>query len=324
MTRKTSALGLVLLFAAVTVGAAACAGVRDGEEVAQVPGDAQDIAGSLRYAGQERTYLLHLPPAYDGEDALPLLFVFHGGGGDGEGMVRLTHFSDIADEHGFIAAYPDGIDKNWNDGRPEVNPGVDDVGFISALIDELVDTYGIDTTRVYSTGISNGGMFSYRLACELSDKIAAIAPVAALMGEDLSRRCSPSRPVPVMLVVGTDDPLVPWEGGEIGGDLASRGYAISAAATVSFWVGVDGCTGSPDSEYLPDAAPGDGTMVRREIYGGGRDGTEVVLLAVEGGGHTWPGGWQYMRERTIGLTCRDIDAGEVIWDFFTRFTLSAQ
>jgi polyhydroxybutyrate depolymerase len=322
--RKVSALGTMLLLAALAFNVAACADKQDKGKEAQPLGQAQDITGSLRYAGQERTYLLHLPPAYDGEDALPLLFAFHGGGGDGEGMEKLTHFSDIADEHGFIVVYPDGIDNNWNDGRPEVNPGVDDVGFISALIDELGDVYGIDTSRVYSTGISNGGMFSFRLACELSDKIAAVAPVAALMGVNLSQNCSPSRSVPVMLIMGTDDPLVPWEGGEIGGDLARRGFAISAASTVSFWVEVDGCSYSPALEYLPDTDPGDGTRVRKETYSGGHNGTEVVLLAVEGGGHTWPGGVQYMREKVIGVTSRDIDAGEIIWDFFTGFRLVAQ
>ncbi len=324
MIRKTAAFTLSVVLTALAFTAATCATKQEEGKETQPQGQAQNIEGSLQYADQDRTYLLHLPPAYDGEDALPLLFVFHGGGGDGEGMVKLTHYNDIADERGFAVAYPDGIDNNWNDGRPEVNPGVDDVGFISALIDELADAYGLDTSRVYSTGISNGGMFSFRLACELSDKIAAIAPVAAQMGENLSQHCTPPRPVPVMLIMGTDDPLVPWEGGVIGGDLASRGYAISAASTLSFWIEVDGCSQSPHSEYLPDTDPGDGTRVRRDTYGGGRYGTEVVLLAVEGGGHTWPGGVQYMREEVIGVTSRDIDAGEAIWDFFAGFTLASQ
>ncbi len=257
-------------------------------------------------------------------DALPLLFAFHGGGGDGEGMAKLTHLSDIADERGFVVAYPDGIDKNWNDGRPEVNPGVDDVGFISALIDELTNAYNIDSSRIYSTGISNGGMFSSRLACELADRIAAVAPVAALMGERLSQACSPSRPVPVMMIMGTDDPLVPWEGGKIEAGRIDRGYVLSAADSVSFWVEANGCSQNPVTDYLADVDPGDGTRVRRESYGGGRDGSEVVLLAVEGGGHTWPGGVQYRRVQVIGMTSRDIDAGEVIWDFLARFTLPAR
>ena len=320
--RKTMlVISMVSILAVFSFGAASCGqeGVKtDGTEM---HGQAQDIIGSMQYAGVGRTYLLHLPPAYNGVDALPLLFAFHGGGGEGEGMARVTHLNDIADERDFIVVYPDGINNNWNDGRPEVNPGVDDVGFISALIEELKREYSIDAERVYSTGISNGGMFSFRLACELSDKIAAVAPVAALMGEDLSRTCSPPRPVPVMLIMGTEDPLVPWEGGEIGGDRLERGRAISAPATVSFWVEVDGCTESPVVEYLADTDPGDRTRVRQETYSGGRDGTEVIMLAVEGGGHTWPGGEQYMRERVIGVTSYDIDAGEVIWDFCEKYRL---
>jgi polyhydroxybutyrate depolymerase len=313
----------VLIVAIAALYCISCA--REDRETGgdRTSGVEQDITGSIQHDGVERTYLIHLPPAYDGEKALPLLFAFHGGGGDGEGMPKLTHLNDIADDGGFIVVYPDGINNNWNDGRPEVNPGVDDVGFISALIDELETTYGIDATRVYSTGISNGGMFSLRLACELAEKIAAVAPVAALMGENLSRTCAPARPVPVMFIMGTADPLVPWEGGKIEAGRLDRGYVLSAAGSVSFWVEVNGCSRSPVLDYLPDEDPDDGTKVRRETYGGGHNGTEVVLLAIEGGGHTWPGGMQYRREQVIGLTSRDIDAGEIMWDFFIKFTSPA-
>jgi len=314
---------IAILVLSLLVLPAALAGCgRQGEsDSAGPPDETRDIYRSLQYDGVERSYLLHLPPAYDGEEELPVLFVFHGGSGDGEGMVRVTHISDVADERGFIAVYPDGLNKSWNDGRPEVNPGVDDVGFISALIDELEREYHIDARRVYSTGISNGGMFSLRLACELSDRIAAAAPVAALMGEVLSQTCSPPRPVPVMFVMGNNDPLVPWEGGKVGTARLDRGRVLSAADSVSFWVVADGCSETPVVTYLPDADPGDGTRIRRETYTGGRNGSEVVMLVVEGGGHTWPGGLQYARELVIGATSRDIDAGEVIWEFCEGFQL---
>ena len=316
--RRAAALALALFLVACTLPVASC-GREAGEREPQ--GVARDIHGSLGYAGVERSYLLHLPPSYDGEEELPLLFAFHGGGGDGAGMERLTHLSDVADERGFIVVYPDGIDKGWNDGRPEINPGVDDVGFVSALIDELVSRYRVDAGRVYSTGISNGGFFSFRLACELSEKVAAVAPVAALMGENLSRTCAAPRPVAVMIVMGTEDPFVSWSGGEITAGRTRRGRWLSASDTVSFWVKADACSQSPSVSYDPDRSPHDGTRVRRETYAGGRDGTEVILLAVEGGGHTWPGGLQYLREGAIGKTCRDMDAGEAIWDFLERHRL---
>lgn len=321
MLRKAAALALAFLLIVMVIAAAGCDKQEEGVDGEENAVDARDIPVSLRYDGVKRTYLLHLPPAYNGEDELPVLFVFHGGSGEGEGMARLTHMSEVADERGFIAVYPDGLNRNWNDGRPEVNPGVDDVGFISALIDELEREYHIDARRVYSTGISNGGMFSLRLACELPDKIAAVAPVAALMGEALSQTCSPQRPVPVMFVMGTDDPLVPWEGGKVGTARLDRGRVLSAADSVSFWVAADGCSETPVVTFLPDAAPGDGTRIRRETYAGGRNGSEVVMLVVEGGGHTWPGGEQYARELVIGATNRDIDAGEVIWEFCKGFQI---
>jgi len=321
MFRKAAIPILALLLMVMVFATTACGRQEDGMDGEEQAVNARDISASLQYGGVERTYLLHLPPAYNGEDKLPVLFVFHGGGGEGEGMARLTHLSDVADERGFIAVYPDGLNQTRNDGRPEVNPGVDDVGFISALIDELEREYHIDARRVYSTGISNGGMFSLRLACELSDKIAAVAPVAALMGEVLSQTCSPPRPVPVMFVMGTDDPLVPWEGGKVGTARLDRGRVLSAADSVSFWVTVDGCSEAPVVTNLPDAEPGDGTRIRRETYSGGRNGSEVVMLVVDGGGHTWPGGEQYARELVIGTTSLDIDAGEVIWDFCERFRI---
>ncbi len=323
MFRKVAALALAFLLLAMVIASAACGRQEDGMDGEGKAAGTRDISASLQYDGVERTYLLHLPPSYNGEDELPMVFVFHGGGGGGEGMARVTHMSDVADERGFIAVYPDGIDKNWNDGRPEINPGINDVAFISALIEELKSGYSVDAERIYSTGISNGGMFSLRLACELSDKIAAVAPVAALMGEALSHACTPPRPIPVMFVMGTDDPLVPWEGGDIGTDRVYRGRALSAVDSVSFWVAVDGCSETPVVTELADEDPGDGTRARREVYAGGRDGSEVVMLAVEGGGHTWPGGEQYMREAIIGRTCRDFDAGEAIWGFFDRFTLDS-
>jgi polyhydroxybutyrate depolymerase len=190
---------------------------------------------------------------------------------------------------------------------------VDDVGFLSALIDKLSRDYRIDPKRVYSTGISNGGFMSQRLACDLADKIAAIAVVAATMGRDLAGRCKPSRPVSVLLIQGTEDPLVPYEGGRV--QVPGGGAIISAPEAVKKWVGLDGCNGQPKRDSLPDSA-NDETRTRRESYGGCREGTAVVFLAVEGGGHTWPGGPQYLPVRRIGRASRDFNASELIWEFF--------
>lgn len=244
-------------------------------------------------------------------------------------MVKLTlgGFDKLSDKKGFVAVYPDGIGKNWNDGRKGEETGyrahkesIDDVGFISALIDALIKKLNIDPRRVYVTGISNGAIMSYRLACELTEKIAAVAPVAGSIPQNLYPSCSPSRPISVLAINNVNDPLVPFAGGDITGPFGFKklGKVLSTPETIRFWVNHDKCSSSPVVTYEPDKDPKDGTRVRKEVYRNGKDGTEVVLYAIEGGGHTWPGGWQYLPERTIGKTSRDIDANEVIWDFFEK------
>ena len=275
-----------------------------------------DRTCQVNVGGVDRTYRVHIPPSYEGGTPIPLIVAFHGGGGTGEGMERLTHMNDISDSGGFIAVYPDGVNKNWNDGRPQINPDVDDVAFVRSMLERLESDYSIDTKRVYATGISNGGFMSYRLAFDLDGTFAAIAPVGALMTEQLYARPPPAGPVSVLLIEGIDDPFVPWAGGDISTGRLKRGTVVSTGVTIDYWVKAGGCVTPPAVTEMTDAEPDDGTRVREELYSGGREGTEVELLAVEGGGHTWPGGLQYLRERTIGKTCRDIDASRVIWDFF--------
>jgi polyhydroxybutyrate depolymerase len=161
---------------------------------------------------------------------------------------------------------------------------------------------------------------SYRLAFDLSGRFAAIASVGAPLSEQLYARPPPASPVSVLLIHGTDDPLCPWCGGYVSFGSRYRGRVVSVEATIDYWVAAEGCSTTPVTKDLPDADPHDGTRVHEEVYGGGREGTEVELLAIEGGGHTWPGGIQYLRERTIGITCRDIDASQVIWEFFKKHT----
>ncbi|HUJ70694.1 MAG TPA: PHB depolymerase family esterase, partial [Verrucomicrobiae bacterium] len=175
---------------------------------------------SLKTGGRDRVYSLHLPPAYDGKHLLPLVIVLHGGGGNAEGAIRMTGFNQKADKEGFVVVYPNGSGRlktrllTWNSGNCcgyALDSGVDDVGFIRALIDELKKTRAVDPQRVYATGISNGGMMTYRLACELSDKIAAIAPVAGALNLE---NCQPTRPVSVIIFHGTADEHVLYNGGE--------------------------------------------------------------------------------------------------------------
>ncbi len=279
---------------------------------------AGDSSSALSVGGQSRTYDLHVPPAYDGKAPLPLVLALHGGGGTGKGMPGLTHLSALADRKGFIVVYPDGIQRRWADGRGTTvadRNGIDDVGFLAALVAKLASELAVDPHRVYATGISNGGFMSQRLACELSGTIAAVAVVAATMGEALAARCEPTRPVPLLLIHGTKDPLVPWDGGQV--TIGAGGRILSVAATIQKWVTLNGCAPTATVTLDPED-PTTGTRIRREVYGQCKDGAEVILFAVDGGGHTWPGGPQYLPERFIGKTNRTLDASEAIWEFFRR------
>jgi len=290
-----------------------------------LPTPARNYTDSIQSGGLERTYLVHVPPSSSTARPMPLLIVFHGGGGTGQGMVSLTFggLNTLADNEEFIVVYPDGIEKQWNDGREgdftlAHREKIDDVGFISALIDHLSQKHKIDSKRIYATGISNGAMMSYRLACELSNRIAAVAPVCGAMPLDLVSHCSPVRPISVLVISGTADRFVPWSGGSVIGE---RGRILSVPDSVKYWVTHNQCSTTPVTTMEVDTDPQDGTRVRKEIYSQGKDGTEVILYAIEGGGHTWPGGYQYLPEATIGKTSRDIDANTIIWDFFKRHSL---
>jgi polyhydroxybutyrate depolymerase len=271
-----------------------------------------DQKREIKVDGTKREYLLYAPRSAAQNKPLPLLLVFHGGGGHDYNMPRFTGFDEIAESHGFVVAYPESSNGHWSDGR-NLSPA-DDVGFIRALIAELKRSYPIDPARIYATGISNGGFFSQRLACDLSDQIAAVASVAATMPEPLVPACHPARPVSVMFMQGTADPLVHIEGGAVA---KINGRNISLADAVRFWIDHDQTSKTPDAFDLPHH-DSNGTSVHRDIYGGGKQGTELVVYTIKDGGHTWPGGEQYMPVLLVGKVSHDLNASEVIWEFFSR------
>jgi polyhydroxybutyrate depolymerase len=276
---------------------------------------------TLIHDGLERTYLLHVPPAYDAGQPLPLVLALHGGGGDGEDMISLTEgLNHLADQQGFLVAYPEGVEKHWNDGRAIENwrahaEDIDDVGYLQALVEHIAQDYPVDRDRVYAMGISNGAQMSYRLACEAPETFAAIAAVASSMSGDLFAACAPASPVSALVMNGTDDPLVPWGGGTIRIGRQEFGEVISTAETVAFWVAADGCGAAPLRTELSDADPEDGTRVWLETYAGCASDSDVAFYTIQGGGHTWPGGLQYLPESIVGLTSRDVDANQAIWQF---------
>ncbi len=293
-----------LCLAVVAVSLAGC-GVRHVSAAS-----AADLAGTFRSGGMDRTYTLHVPPG----NPVGLVLNLHGGGGTGIGQRGLTDFDAVADAHELLVVYPDGYAKSWADGRgasPADRRHVDDVGFLVVLAGKLQNDYGIAPGHVFVTGMSNGGFMSNRLACDRADVFAAIAPVAGTLG--LGVACNPSRPVSVLEAHGTADPLVPFKGGEVRGR-GGVSHSISANGMADRWRSADGCQGDPSAQVLPGV--GDGTVVHRFDSAACAASTEVVFYQIDSGGHTWPGGKQYLPKAIIGPTSRGLDASEVIAQFF--------
>ena len=280
--------------------------------------------GTLDVHGQRRHYELFVPTTGTG---MPLVIALHGHFGTGKQMERFTRFDEVAAREQFVVAYPDGaemergglgptrgIDRGWNDGRSEISNGADDVGFIAALIDELAANHGIDRGRVYVTGISNGAMMSYRLACDLGDKIVAIAPVAGNVPVTDVTACHPKAPISVLAINGDADPLVPYAGGQTA---KVRGAVMSATASTQLFATADGCGPAQPAVDEPDKDPNDGARPRHIEYACSPP-LAVELVTIVGGGHTWPGAAQYLPAAVIGPVDRDFDATERIWQFFVE------
>jgi polyhydroxybutyrate depolymerase len=313
---------------------------------------AADHAHTLEFEGLTRTYKVHTPPSYDGTRPLPVVLVLHGGGGHADDVIRWIGMNDTADEAGFIAVHPNGSPAGgaripgarqqlcvWNAGTccsPAEGKAADDIGFIRVMLDELAELYAIDERRIYATGASNGAMMSYTLASQLPDRIAAIAPVAAAMGfEEIEAK----RAVPVLHIHGTEDMNAPVAGG-VGPNARAKFVQMPLGKCIAKWAEHNGCPPEPVVEMLPDRED-DGTRVRRETYGPGKGGAEVILYLIEGGGHTWPGApdlaakylartkirgiepdpWYLEFFRRCGRASRDISANDVIWEFFSRHSL---
>jgi len=266
-----------------------------------------------------RTYILFTPNRRAPAEGLPLLVALHGGGGTAQQMTGFSRFNAIAAREGFAVAYPQGSGRRWNDGRVFRGHGeteADDVAFIRAVVDDIAAKgTPLDRKRIFAAGISNGGFMSFRLACEAADLFAAVAPVTATMAADLGSRCNPGAPVALLVINGIADPIVPYEGGQVRALFSLRGEIWSTDRTIAFWAERNRCAAPPDVRALADRDSTDGSRVIDVAYTRCA-GPRVGLLRIEGGGHTWPGGAQYLPVAWIGATNRDIDASEVIWRFF--------
>lgn len=270
----------------------------------------QTLQGSITHDNLKRDYILYVPASYSPGTPVPVVLNFHGYTSNAAEQLLYGDFRSIADTAGFLVVHPQGTDDLI--GNPHWNVGwgtstVDDVGFTRALIDSLSAAYTIDADRIYSTGMSNGGFFSYRLACDLSDRIAAIASVTGSMNNNQFASCHPVHPMPVMEVHGTADPVVAYDGNIL---------FASIPTVVSFWTDFNACLPTPVITDIPDIQTDDGCTAQRLYYPDGMLGSTVEHYKIIGGEHTWPGS-------AFGGagTNQDFNASKEIWRFFSQYDI---
>jgi len=317
---------------------------------------AQETKEKVTVDDVDRNFMVRLPKGYDAKQHYPVVILLHGMNQDAEDMERLTRFNELADKDGIIAVYPIALHGRWNVGvHPQERqamsmghgghghhggggypggggggyPGAggqrpqnrepdedrrpapaDDIAFFNQMLDQMGAKFSVDASRIYAVGLSQGGFMSLRVGCAMSDRIAAIAAVGAAMPKTMI--CLPSRPVPEVMISGTSDPVVPYGGGtEHNLSLATISVEDSAKA----WAKIDRCAEKPEKSKLPPSAKG-GMETKVDTYNGCHENAQVVLYSVKGAGNTWPGGEQYEAEKTIGKTSPDLNANELIWNFF--------
>ncbi len=263
----------------------------------------QTINDSIYCNGIYRHFITYIPSIYQPSEPIPLVFNLHGRSSTAWQQMWYGDFRDIADTANFILVHPQGLLDNtgvthWNLGQSTV----DDIGFLNLLYSYIVSNYNINLDQVYSTGMSNGGYMSYYLACNMSDKIAAIASVTGAMGSFTQLNCNPTHPTPVMEIHGTADFTVPFN------DIVNG---------IEYWRDYNNCNLTADTTLMPDLMLGDLSTVKHIVYNNGDNGVTTELFKVINGGHTWPGS-----NISVGVTNYDINASVEIWKFFSRYNIN--
>lgn len=266
--------------------------------VTETPPDPEIVKGKIVTSTLvnevSREYIIHIPESYTGEEEFPLLFAFHGLGGNMESSYDNSKFYELTESANFIVVHPNGISANWNAITAFNNVDVD---FVDVILEEVQENYMIDSDRIYTCGMSNGGYFSFLLACERSNTFAAMASVTGLMFQNVLQNCEPLRPVPVLQIHGTADPIVDYD---------------NVDTVLNFWVEHNGTSLTPTIEDIPDHDTTDGSTVERHTYAGGNNGSQVQHLKILGGRHKWPGYEGNM----------DINASKEVWHFVKQYDIN--
>ena len=268
----------------------------------------QTLNESITHDNLQRDYIIHIPSSYNVNTPMPLVFCFHGYTSNASTIMSYSNFNYIADTAGFIVVYPQGTllqgSTHWNVGGWTTASTVDDVGFSISLLDSISNEYNIDPERVYSTGMSNGGYMSFLLACQASDKIAAIASVTGSMTPQTYNACNPQHPTPILQIHGTNDQTVPY--------LGDPTWTEAINDVVQYWVNYNNCNLIADTTLIPDLVLGDWSTAEHIVFEGGDNSVTTEHIKIHGGGHDWPGVWGNM----------DIHASNEVWKFFSKYDIN--
>jgi len=276
---------------------------------------------TLSFGGVERTYLIQ--PVHE-SGVRPVVILLHGGTETAEQVWRQTSLPTLGERDGFIVVAPNAVDRHWNDGRGATLGGsgssaADDVGFLQALIAEVIASFHGDPKAIFMIGASNGGFMTMHFAGKSGDLLRAAGNVVSDLPVDQQADCPSRKPLPWLSMNGTSDPLIPF-GGEPAGTVKNgqkQPALLSADDTFAFWANRNRCAPEIQSTHLSHREAADATSVEKRVRTGGTGGTSCVQYVIHGGGHIWPNTQPApIVERFVGLSNQDIDAGEVIWDFF--------
>jgi polyhydroxybutyrate depolymerase len=313
---------------------------------------AHDAQEEVQINEHTRTFVVHLPQGYDSQQHYPVAIMLHGRDQDAAEMARLTHFNQFADQDGIIAVYPNALNgrragaagqppnyrrgpygrrgpfgrgpgyppgqRNDPERRQGAARGPEDIPFLNRVIDKVATHYSVDTRRIYAIGLGEGGFMAMRMGCNMADRIAAFATVAAAMPKNLN--CIPSRPTAVLLMNGTDDHIVNYGGGHYKDGMLEL---LSAENSAKEWARLNRCSEKPTESKLPALQKG-GKDTKVYLFDGCRENAQVALYAIKDGGHTWPGGEQYMSEKEVGKTSNALNANETIWSFLVTRKITGE
>jgi polyhydroxybutyrate depolymerase len=252
-----------------------------------------------------------------------LVLCLHDGGDDGQGIARITRrgFDKLSESNNFIVGYPDALNGYWNDAREDSISlshynEIDDVGFIEKIMDYAIDSFRVDPDKIFIAGFSEGGLMNFRLACEIPGKIKGFAMVAASLSLDQIVECTPDTTVSFMMINGTRDPLLPYDGGQLVIEEQELGSMLAAEEAINYWLEENNCSDRSSTKDMANRDTFDETRSERITYSDCEHKNKIVLISVVNGGHAWPGGRQYQTKRNIGRVSQDFLATEEIWKFF--------